>query len=149
VFVDGERQGQTPVAVRSVELGTRRVRVQRDGFVTAERQVTLTADRPSRSLDVRLTAAPAARPAAAPPPRPQAPAAATGTLLVESRPVGASVLLNNRSVGVTPVTIDGLAPGEYTVHLELAGYLPFETTVRVVAGARARAAASLSQQEPE
>jgi serine/threonine-protein kinase len=150
VFVDEARRGQTPVAIRNVNLGTRRVRVQRDGYVTAERQVTLTSDRPSRSLDVRLTAAPPARPAPAPPARPAAtPQATTGTLLVESRPAGATVLVNNRNVGVTPVTVQSLAPGQYIVHLELAGYLPFETTVRVVAGERARAAASLTLQEPE
>jgi hypothetical protein len=148
--VDEARRGQTPVAIRNVNLGTRRVRVQRDGYVTAERQVTLTSDRPSRSLDVRLTAAPPARPAPAPPARPAAtPQATTGTLLVESRPAGATVLVNNRNVGVTPVTVQSLAPGQYIVHLELAGYLPFETTVRVVAGERARAAASLTLQEPE
>lgn len=145
VFVDDERRGVTPLTLQNVPLGTRRVRIQRDGFTSEDRQVNLTRSRPSRSVDVRLTrAAPSARPT------PAAPAARTGSLLVESRPTGASVMLNGRPVGTTPMTIDDLAPGTYTVQLQLPTYRPSTTTVRVVAGERARAAASLvSVQEPE
>lgn len=148
VFVDEERRGVTPLALQNVELGTRRVRIQRDGFNVEERQVNLTRSRPSRSVDVRLTrAALAARPAA---PAPEAPATRTGSLVIESRPTGATIILNGRQVGTTPMTIDDLEPGTYTVQLQLADFRPIRTTVRVVAGARARAAASLvSAQEPE
>ncbi len=82
--------------------------------------------------------------AARPTPAPAAPAARAGSLLVDSRPVGATVRLNGRVVGVTPVTLDDLAPGVYNVNLQLEGFLPLTTTVRVVAGERARAAASLT-----
>jgi hypothetical protein len=149
VFVDGERRGETPMAIRDLELGTRLVRVQRDGFVPEERRISLTAGRPSRSLDVDLTRVAAAAPAPPPPP-PAAPVPArTGELLVDSRPAGAAVSLNGKPVGVTPVTLDQLAPGDYSLELRLAGYLPFTTSVQVVAGARARVGASLTQQEPE
>jgi hypothetical protein len=148
VFVDDERRGVTPLALQNMELGTRRVRIQRDGFNVEERQVNLTRSRPSRSVDVRLTrAAPSARPAA---PAPEAPAARTGSLVIESRPTGATIILNGRQVGTTPMTIDDLEPGTYTVQLQLVDFRPIRTTVRVVAGARARAAASLvSAQEPQ
>jgi hypothetical protein len=72
---------------------------------------------------------------------------ATGVLVVESRPPGAIVTINGRPSGTTPATIAALAPGDYRVSLSLAGYQPFATTVRVVAGERTRAAASLSVQE--
>lgn len=148
VFVDDERRGVTPLALQNVELGTRRVRVQRDGFTIEERQVNLTRSRPSRSVDVRLTrAAPLARPAT---PAPSSPTAKTGSLVIESRPTGASITLNGRQIGTTPMTIDDLEPGTYTVLLQLPTFRPIRTTVRVVAGARARAAASLvSAQEPQ
>jgi serine/threonine protein kinase len=149
VFVDEERRGVTPLALQNVELGTRRVRILRDGFNVEERQVNLTRSRPSRSVDVRLTrAASAPRPAA---PAPEAaPTARTGSLVIESRPTGATIILNGRQVGTTPMTIDDLEPGTYTVQLQLADFRPIRTTVRVVAGARARAAASLvSAQEPQ
>jgi hypothetical protein len=142
VFVDDERKGVTPLAVRALDLGTRRVRVQRDGFDVENRQVTLTEGRPSRSLDVPLR--PLATAAAA------TPGARTGTLVIESRPSGATALVNGRSVGTTPLTLDALAPGSYSVQLQLAGFRPVTTTVRVVAGSRARAAASLTgAQEPK
>jgi hypothetical protein len=148
VFIDDERRGVTPLALQNVELGTRRVRVQRDGFTIEERQINLTRSRPSRSVDVRLTrAAPQARPAT---PAPAAPAARTGSLVIESRPTGASITLNGRQIGTTPMTIDDLEPGSYSVLLELPTFRPIRTTVRVVAGQRARAAASLvSAQEPQ
>ena len=148
VFVDEERRGVTPLALQNVELGTKRVRIQRDGFAVEERQVNLTRSRPSRSVDVRLTrAAPAARPAA---PAPEAPTVRTGSLVIESRPTGATIILNGRQVGATPMTIDDLEPGTYTVQLQLTDFRPIRTTVRVVAGARARAAASLvSALEPQ
>jgi hypothetical protein len=148
VFVDDERRGVTPLTLQRVAFGTRRVRIQRDGFSAQERQVSLTRDRPSRSLDVRLTRA-ASAPAAAPPTSAR-PAAKTGTIRVESRPAGATVLLNGRPVGTTPTTIEDLAPGSYTVQMQLAGFQPIRTTVRVVAGETVRAAASLTgvQEQP-
>jgi hypothetical protein len=128
-------------------LGTRSVRIQRDGFVTVERQIALTADRPSRSLDVRLTRAAPPRPAA---PAPAGAVARSGTLVIESRPTGAAIVLNGRRIGTTPMTVDDLEPGAYTVQLQLPAHRPVTTTVRVVAGGRARAAASLERvQEPQ
>jgi hypothetical protein len=59
------------------------------------------------------------------------------------------VAINGKPSGVTPLTIDDLAPGEYRVTMTLAGHRPFATTVRVVAGERARAAARLTEQEQE
>jgi PEGA domain/Protein kinase domain len=148
VFVDDERRGVTPMALQNIELGTRRVRIQRDGFNVEERQINLTRSRPSRSVDVRLTrAAPAPRPA---PPAPATPAVRTGSLVIESRPIGATIVLNGREVGTTPMTIDDLEPGTYTVQLQLPNFRPIRTTVRVVAGSRARAAASLVNiQDPQ
>jgi aspartate/methionine/tyrosine aminotransferase len=70
-------------------------------------------------------------------------------LVVESRPTGAQVTVNGLAVGVTPLTMADLAPGEYAVLLSLPGYQSVTTTVRVVAGGRARAAASLTVQEQE
>jgi hypothetical protein len=119
--------------------------------------VLISKARPSRSLEVRLTAEPAAAaPARVPSPsRPGGPATvakpavATGSLAIESRPAGAAVTVNGKPGGKTPLTINDLSPGEYQVTFTLPGYRNVLTTVRVVAGERARAAASLSAQEHE
>lgn len=151
VFVDDERRGVTPISLTGLRLGTRRIRVQRDGYVSQDRAVSLTSERPSRSVDVSLSRrqAAVATPAPAPPRQAKAPAVRTGSLLVESRPPGATVTVNGTPRGQSPVTLNGLTPGEYTVQLQMAGYRTITTTVRVVAGERARAAASLTEQERE
>ncbi|MGE3275675.1 MAG: PEGA domain-containing protein [Vicinamibacterales bacterium] len=149
VTVDGEPAGETPLTLRDLPLGTRTVRITRAGFAAVERRVALTRERPSRSLEIRLAAEAASAPARPPAPatrRPTAPAAAsarTGTMEVVSRPAGATVLVNGRARGQTPLTLGDLAPGTYTVRIERPGYRAWETTTTVTAGGRARVAASL------
>lgn len=153
VQVDGVARGVTPLALRDLELGSRAIVVAQRGYISEEQRIVLTAARPSRSVEVRLTLAaasapPGSQPAPPPPaPRTAASATATGSLLIESRPPGAAVVIDGQPRGTTPITIDALPPGDYSVNLSLAGYQPFATTVRVVAGRRTRAAASLSVQE--
>ena len=57
--------------------------------------------------------------------------------------------INGKPSGTTPLTLDDLAPGEYRIVLALTGFHNFATTVRVVAGERARAAASLTAVEQQ
>jgi hypothetical protein len=163
VSVDGVARGVTPLALRDLELGARTVIVAQNGFIADEQRVVLTKARPSRSLEVRLAAAPgggkpsppargvaAPRPGAVKPPAtPAAPAATSGSLFVDSRPAGAEVAIDGKPSGVTPLMIGAIPPGDYVVTIILKGYRPFSTTVRVVAGERARAAASLSAVEQE
>lgn len=142
VTIDGAQHGRTPVALRDLDLGTRTLVISRPGYVSAERRVTLTADRPSRSIEVALvpvTTAGRTTVASAP----GSPSAATGLLLIESRPSGASVTIDGRASGTTPLTLTTVAPGTHTVLIERVGYRPWTTTIAVKAGARARVAASL------
>ncbi len=154
VEVDGVDRGVTPLALRDLDLGPRTVTVTRRGYLTEEHRIVLTKARPSRSLELRLSTAAAPRPGTPatlgqPPAASRGGAAATGTLLVESRPAGATIIIDGKPRGTTPLLIEALAPGDYRVGLSLAGYQSFATTVRVVAGERTRAAASLSAQEQE
>lgn len=150
VTVDGVARGVTPVALRDLEFGTRTIVVARRGYESETHRVAITSGRSSRSLDVRLSPE-----AAAKSPRPGTPASlgrpgvTTGGLMVESRPSGASVSINGRDRGKTPLTLSELPPGDYQVVMTLQGYRNFATTVRVVAGERARAAASLTAVEQE
>jgi hypothetical protein len=159
VSIDGVSKGVTPLALRDLELGTRTVVIARRGFIPETRNVSISAARPARSLDVRLspeaTASAAAGRSGAVPPRPSTPAtigrtaASTGSLNIESRPVGAAVTVNGKASGKTPLTLTDLAPGEYQILMSMAGYRNFTTTVRVVAGERVRAAASLTALEQQ
>jgi len=141
-------------------MGTRSVTIARRGYLTETRRVSITKTRPARTLDVRLAAAsePASptpsggggpKPVVGGTPRTTAPkpVVPTGSLAVESRPVGATVTINGKPSGVTPITINDLEPGEYRILMTMPGYRNFATTVRVVAGERGRAAASLTALE--
>ena len=157
VEVDDVARGVTPLALRDLDLGAREILVSRRGYESEARRIVLTKARPSRSVEVRLSQQSAAAP------RPSTPASlgqpsaspaasgrsATGALAVDSRPAGASVLVNGKPSGTTPVTLNDLPPGDYRVTMTLEGHRPFATTVRVVAGERARAAARLTEQEQE
>lgn len=129
-------------------------------------QAFATAPGTEREVAPAVTVPEAPAPAApAPAPKSQAPRAAgrlpvrstpsrvgqpsTGSVMVESRPVGAAILLNGRPSGNTPRTIGELPPGSYRIVLTMPGFRNFTTTVRVVAGERVRAAASLTAQEQE
>jgi serine/threonine protein kinase len=137
VSVDGTPRGTTPLTLRDLALGTRTVLVTRAGFEPAERRITLTADRPSRSVDIRLVQARAARPAR------ETPTPVVASLLVESRPSGATVTIDGKPAGVTPLTVASIAPGTHTIQLELAGYRSLTHTVNLKQGERLRVAASL------
>ena len=58
VTVNGIRRGQTPVTIRYLEPGEKRVRVSMHGYASAEQRVALTADRPAQAVRVVLDAAP-------------------------------------------------------------------------------------------
>jgi hypothetical protein len=141
--VDGKLRGKTPLALRDLELGSYTIRVARDGYAAEERTVQLTVQRPSTSttIDLRPTTAPGAASGSAGKPE----NTGRGGLNVLSRPEGARVFVNNQLAGSTPVAIPGLPAGPATVRIELDGYQPWTTVVRVGAGEQTRVAASLER----
>jgi serine/threonine-protein kinase len=76
-------------------------------------------------------------------PAPRPTPAAQRSVQVESRPAGASVYLDGRLVGRTPLVIGDVGNGVHAVSLELYGYRRWTSSVRVGAGGRQRVAASL------
>jgi serine/threonine-protein kinase len=136
VTVNGRAEGETPATVRGLEPGTYSVRVARAGFLAQERRVVISRGEPSATVAVTLS------PETAPAPAP----AARGTIQVESRPAGARVQVNGKSIGVTPLTVADLTAGDHVVVIEIDGYRRWQDTVRVAAGERHRVAASLEPQ---
>ena len=155
VTLNGKWRGRTPVTIEGLPLGRYSVRVVQDGFRVARAEVTLSARSASQTIDTRLEpgARPAVRPPAAAPgpppaaaPRPgsgQAPVSFTGSLYVDSRPRGATVLLDGKSVGQTPLSLADVTIGSHVVRIEMAGKKPWTTTARVVAGKMERVTGSL------
>jgi serine/threonine-protein kinase len=159
VFVDGREYGQTPVTVANLARGAHSVRVARDGYVTDERQVTITSAQRAHSVTVRLAAErpePASqpaptqasvpvRPAGTSPAAPPLPQSGAGLLTVESRPAGAQVFIDGRLVGTTPLVLPDVPVGDHALHLDLDGYQRWASAIRVLPSERTRVAASLDR----
>jgi hypothetical protein len=132
-----------------------------DGFNVAREEVTLSMRDASHIINARLEPKagggaslrptspepPAPRGGPAPAPRPgsgqAAPVSVTGSLYVDSRPRGATVLIDGKSVGLTPLSLAEVAPGPHVVRIEMAGKQPWTSTALVVAGKMERVTGSL------
>jgi hypothetical protein len=138
VSIDGRDAGTTPATVRDLSIGPHTVRVAQDGYAVGERRIVLTEERVSQAMRFELVkrAAPGA---------PPAPVAGPGGLLIESRPSGASVYIDGRLVGTTPMQIETVAAGDHTIGLAADGYQRWVGAVRVATGERARVTASLER----
>jgi hypothetical protein len=150
VFVDGREHGRTPIAVRDLARGAHRVRLVRDGYAPIERRVVITASRPAQSILVPLAAARAtasggtrSTPSSAS--MPSTMGRFTGDLVIESKPPGARVYVDNRLAGTTPLSLQNMPAGSHAVRLERDGYRRWSSSVRVVAAERNRVTASLER----
>jgi hypothetical protein len=62
---------------------------------------------------------------------------------ITSTPAGADVFINSAYAGVTPLSVNDVSPGNYTVEVRLDGYSPFSTSGNVMAGQDIRIFAAL------
>jgi serine/threonine protein kinase len=156
VVVDGRDRGVAPAAVSGLGQGEHRVRVLHDGYTTAERRVVLSPSQPSQALTVPLAKAPVApkpgasqtaKTEAAPAaPKPGSIAAAdAGVLVLDSRPTGASVFVDGKSVGRTPLTLSETKAGDHTVRFELDEHRPWTASIKVIGGTTNRVGGSLEK----
>ena len=66
------------------------------------------------------------------------------SLQVASRPGGAEVIVDGKSVGRTPLSME-MSPGSHEVRLSLPGFKSWTTTVDVKPGITVRVSGSLEQ----
>jgi len=154
VTIDGKWRGRTPLTLDDLPFGTYVVRVVQPGYRIAREEVRLSAASASHTFAARLEAEPRPAPAV-PTPAPQrtvpppSPAAGnttdsyTGSIYVDSRPRGATVFVDGRSVGQTPLSLPGVPIGSHVVKIEMAGKQPWSATTRVTAGTMSRVTGSL------
>jgi len=126
------------------------VRLERDGYAPVERSVVITASQPAQSIIVPLTEARATASGGtrSTSPLPTTPATLghySGALVVESKPAGAKVYVDNKLAGTTPLSIPNLPAGSHAIRLERDGYRRWSSSVRVVAAERNRVTASLER----
>lgn len=73
----------------------------------------------------------------------KSPASQMGTISFDSRPRGATVIVDGKNVGVTPTQAARLPAGSHAVRIELSGYKTLTTSVVVKAGETTPIAVSL------
>lgn len=115
VFVNEEQKGITPLVLSELPLGKYQLKLQLQGYQDLLQEVDLTAESSSVNLPLTLEKA----------------AADTGTLVIESVPPGATVIIGKRAIGTTPKKLANTNVGKYTVILKLEGYHDFTGTIRV------------------
>jgi TonB family protein len=122
VSVNGEDRGETPLRLSDLALGTYDVRVERDGFEAQARPVTLSEGAADGTLRFVLAR----------------PAPLQGEADIVSTPSGASVSVDGRPVGTTPITGLKLRAGRRRLEVALEGHETWTETVRVAAGETGR-----------
>ena len=119
VTIDGKDAGKSPLTVPNLPRGTHTVRVMRDGYTTIERRVVITPSQPASTLTLNLVRG--APPAARAPEASESRSPQTASLTIESRPSGATVIIDGKRVGTTPLALPGVAVGTHAVRMEMAG----------------------------
>ena len=135
VLLNGTVRGVTPLSLRDVPFGQHEIEVRREGFAPATREVDVRPADPVVPVALSLSRLD------------DTTAQVTediGSLLVESRPPGASVVVDGEMAGVTPVVVP-VSRGPHRVRMERNGYQVWAKTVEVASAERVRVAASLER----
>ena len=134
VLINGAKLGLTPLELSELEMGSYTVRLEKAGYESEELIAELNAESPRASLNVPMRGQARRAPSLA-------------TLRVVSTPPGAQVLLDGKPTGTTPLDKLRARPGERTIRLQMMGFEPWETTVRLQAGATESISAALEPRE--
>jgi len=119
VTLDGVYRGQTPsggeaLAIAGLAVGPHQLVLTKSGFIDSHHAVWLGA---GEDKSVRVTLIPTSVDA--------------GSVSVVSAPSGADVRIDGAYRGRTPIAVSGLEPGPHQVDLDLAGFVPYTTTVGI------------------
>lgn len=115
VFLQGEEKGVTPLELSDLAFGKYALKLQMEGFKDVEQEIEVTAETSSANIPVTLEKS----------------APVVGTLVVESDPPNAFIVIGNRVLGVTPKKLPNTKAGKYNITLKRDGYQDFTGTVRV------------------
>ncbi len=155
VLVNGRRRGVTPLSLRNLDPGRYKVSVSQRGYDTEEREVVLSAARPSSTLTVSLDRTQRPQTVARSEPGGRTAVARTdsasrndffGTLSVDSLPAGARVFLDGKLVGKTPLAPTRVPAGSHVVRVDMTGFLPWTTPIQITTGQRKALTASLERE---
>jgi hypothetical protein len=145
VTINGVWRGRTPLKLDKLAFGSYVIRVVQPGYAVAVERMTLAPDDAAKTFSAVLQRSARTTRAATPPAATRPQRSGTGELYVDSRPRGATVIVDGKSVGVTPVRLRNIAAGAHAVRLELVNHSTWRTSATVPAGREARVTASLER----
>lgn len=116
VYLDGKAVGEVPYRLEAVEPGAYEIRVTKDGYETFDKMVAV-----ARGREARVRAMLFLEPV---------------RLRVESDVPGATVFLDRKYVGTTPVSITDVGPGTYGLTVSAEGYDIHVEKVEITTGSR-------------
>ncbi len=114
VYVDGEKKGLTPITINDLPLGEHFVEVTKENFNTWSQKIDVNEYKVIQLVaNLQATSA---------------------SISVDSNPEGATVYLNGKNKGITPVKIEDLDAGDYTLTVEKDGFAPYTEKITVSKG---------------
>jgi len=117
IYVNGNSYGTSPVTINNLFPGTYTVQASLNGYSSDSRTVYVYSGQTTGYY-------PTMQPTPYPP-------MVTGAIFAQSTPAGASIYLNGVYYGTSPLTINNLFPGTYSVMATLSGYTAYVQAVTV------------------
>lgn len=118
VYIGGEKKGETPLVVSGLTPGAASVRLEMAGYDSWKKTLQVKKGKVTNSGKIILTPA----------------VVHTGSIRVTTVPSGATVTIDGKEVGLSPITVKELSVGTHVVNLTLAGYPSWEKKVEVRSG---------------
>ncbi|TAL25694.1 MAG: PEGA domain-containing protein [Nitrospirae bacterium] len=101
VFWDETARGVTPVVIENVTAGVHKIRIVKEAH--EEQKDTVDVQIPVTEKTYRLTPH-------------------TGSLGIKTDPAGAEVIIDNKNIGITPLSVSALPVRQYIIRLQKEGY---------------------------
>lgn len=124
VSINGADRGQTPLLITDLTMDKHRIQLSLPGYITKTIEVNILNRSP---LKIAETLTPN-----------------SATLILDSDPSGADIILNGVSKGKTPATITRIPGGDSTLELTYEGCKPYKKTIKLSAGQEETLSAVLS-----
>ena len=102
VLIDNVKKGSTPLELNNIEVGTRKLKLIKAGYVTINKGIIINEETPVNVSEVFILK--------------------TGNLSITSEPTGARVYINGAVKGKTPLKIPELTIGDYNVTVSSENY---------------------------
>ena len=113
IKVDGTRIGMTPLAAHEIDAGSHRLEISAENYKSLTRDIQVEGCEKLQTLDLALIPG-------------------WSDLTISSKPTGATVVINDKARGKTPVQLD-LTEGEYELSLRAAGYKTWRRKIEITA----------------